>query len=100
MSNGELAGREDRFGCLNREERVGDLEVASSGKEENEADEEDQAAIRRRTLKTARNSTYAVAERLEAAPLPALTGFFRPATVCAPNFLVKRSTRPSVSSNF
>ena len=38
-----------------------------------------------------------LADRLDAA---LAAGFLRLATVCAPNFFVKRSTRPSVSSSF
>src|SRR5437773_12105976 len=34
------------------------------------------------------------------APAFAVAAFLRPSTVCAPNFLVKRSTRPSVSISF
>jgi hypothetical protein len=47
-------------------------------------------------------ATQAVAVCLEVffAPAFAASGFLRLATVCAPNFLVNRSTRPSVSISF
>ena len=45
-----------------------------------------------------RDALYAEAEVFLA--LAALAAVFRCSTVCTPNFLVKRSTRPSVSRSF
>ena len=45
-----------------------------------------------------KQALYAVAEVFLA--LAALAAVFRCSTVCTPNFLVKRSTRPSVSRSF